>query len=134
MISSFIRALISAFKARRELVPADELNRRHTLIRLDFIEQKSERSVMPQDTGVGRNGIANALSWLDRIKAGKTYEEIALEDAIPTRSRKKASTASALGATGLLAGTAQSIGSEPQSTEIGVSSTLQHRRQAGKMP
>ena len=29
MISSFVRALISAFKARRELVPADELNRRH---------------------------------------------------------------------------------------------------------
>ena len=29
MILSFVRALISAFKARRELVPADELNRRH---------------------------------------------------------------------------------------------------------
>ena len=29
MISSFVRALISAFKARCELVPADELNRRH---------------------------------------------------------------------------------------------------------
>ena len=29
MISSFVRALISAFKAHRELVPADELNRRH---------------------------------------------------------------------------------------------------------
>ena len=29
MISSFVRALISVFKARRELVPADELNRRH---------------------------------------------------------------------------------------------------------
>ena len=26
-----------------------------SLIRLDFIEHKSERSVMPQDTGVGRN-------------------------------------------------------------------------------
>ena len=53
---------------------------------------------------------------------------------IERQEQKKASTASALGATGLLAGTAQSIGSEPQSTEIGVSSTLQHRRQAGKMP
>ena len=30
MILSFVRALISAFKARRELVPADELNRRHS--------------------------------------------------------------------------------------------------------
>ena len=29
MIPSFVRALISAFKARRELVPADELPRRH---------------------------------------------------------------------------------------------------------
>ena len=28
--------------------------------------------------------IANALSWLDRIKADKTYEEIATEDAFPT--------------------------------------------------
>ena len=34
--------------------------------------------------------IANALSWLDRIKAGKTYEEIALEDAIPTARVRKA--------------------------------------------
>ena len=31
MISSFVRALISAFKARCELVPADELNRRHSV-------------------------------------------------------------------------------------------------------
>ena len=30
MISSFVRALISALKTRRELVPADELNGRHT--------------------------------------------------------------------------------------------------------
>ncbi len=66
------------------------LRTRKSLIRLDFIEQKSERSVMLQDTGVGRNGIANALSWLDRIKAGKTYEEIALEDAIPTARVRKA--------------------------------------------
>ena len=29
------------------------LRTRKSLIRLDFIEQKSERSVMPQDTGVG---------------------------------------------------------------------------------
>ena len=34
--------------------------------------------------------IANALSWLDRIKAGKTYEEIATEDAIPTARVRKA--------------------------------------------
>ena len=32
MISSFVRALISAFKARCELVPADELNRRHNVV------------------------------------------------------------------------------------------------------
>ena len=35
MILSFVRALISAFKARRELVPADELNRRHTVANTD---------------------------------------------------------------------------------------------------
>ena len=34
--------------------------------------------------------IANALSWLNRIKAGKTYEEIATEDAIPTTRVRKA--------------------------------------------
>ncbi len=34
--------------------------------------------------------IANALSWLDRIKAGKTYEEIAIEDAIPKARVRKA--------------------------------------------
>ena len=36
--------------------------------------------------------IANALSWLDRIKAGKTYEQIAtpVEDAIPTDRVRKA--------------------------------------------
>ena len=28
--------------------------------------------------------IANTLSWLNRIKAGKTYEELAIEDAIST--------------------------------------------------
>ena len=34
--------------------------------------------------------IANAFSWLDRIKAGKTYEEIATENAIPTARVRKA--------------------------------------------
>ena len=34
--------------------------------------------------------IRNALSWLDRIKAGKTYEQIATEDAIPTDRVRKA--------------------------------------------
>ena len=34
--------------------------------------------------------IRNALSWLDRIKAGKTYEQIATEDAIPTARVRKA--------------------------------------------
>ncbi len=34
--------------------------------------------------------IANALSWLDRIKAGKTYEQIATENAIPTDRVRKA--------------------------------------------
>ena len=34
--------------------------------------------------------IRNALSWLDRIKAGKTYEQIATENAIPTDRVRKA--------------------------------------------
>ena len=34
--------------------------------------------------------IRNALSWLDRIKAGKTYEQIAIEHAIPTDRVRKA--------------------------------------------
>ena len=34
--------------------------------------------------------IRNALSWLNRIKAGKTYEQIATEDAIPTDRVRKA--------------------------------------------
>ena len=34
--------------------------------------------------------IANALSWLDQIKAGKTYEQIATEDAIPKARVHKA--------------------------------------------
>ena len=34
--------------------------------------------------------IGNALSWLDRIKAGKTYEEIATEDGIQTVRVQKA--------------------------------------------
>ena len=34
--------------------------------------------------------IANALSWLDRIKAGRTYEEIAAEDGIKTARVRKA--------------------------------------------
>ena len=41
MILSFVRALISAFKARRELVPADELNRRHNLLRRVWGPQNS---------------------------------------------------------------------------------------------
>ena len=38
-----------------------ELRTRKSLIRLDFIEQKSERSVMPQDTEVGRNVVLDGL-------------------------------------------------------------------------
>ena len=34
--------------------------------------------------------IANALSWLDRIKAGRTYEEIAAEDGIKAARVRKA--------------------------------------------
>ena len=34
--------------------------------------------------------IANALSWLDRIKAGRTYEEIAADDGIKTARVRKA--------------------------------------------
>ncbi len=38
----------------------------------------------------GRVLAQDALSWLDRIKAGKTYEQIATEDAIPTDRVRKA--------------------------------------------
>ena len=41
------------------------------------------------DRTLPRN-IANAFSWLDRIKAGKTYEQIATEDAIPKARVRKA--------------------------------------------
>ena len=40
-----------------------ELRTRKSLIRLDFIEHKSERSVMPQDTGVGRNVVLDDLDF-----------------------------------------------------------------------
>ena len=40
-----------------------ELRARKSLIRLDFIEHKSERSVMPQDTGVGRNVVFDDLDF-----------------------------------------------------------------------
>ena len=40
-----------------------ELRTRKALIRLDFIEHKSERSVMPQDTGVGRNVVLDGLDF-----------------------------------------------------------------------
>ena len=40
-----------------------ELRTRKSLIRLDFIEHKSERSVMPQDTGVGRNVVLDGLNF-----------------------------------------------------------------------
>ena len=36
---------------------------RKSLIRLDFIEHKSERSGMPQDTGVGRNVVLHGLDF-----------------------------------------------------------------------
>ena len=39
------------------------LRTRKSLIRLDFIEQKSERSEMPQDTGVGRNVVMDGLDF-----------------------------------------------------------------------
>ena len=39
------------------------LRTRKSLIRLDFIEQKSERSGMPQDTGVGRNVVLDGLDF-----------------------------------------------------------------------
>ena len=38
------------------------LRTRKSLIRLDFIEHKSERSGMPQDTGVGRNVVLDFAS------------------------------------------------------------------------
>ena len=39
------------------------LRTRKPLIRLDFIEHKSERSVMPQNTGVGRNVVLDGLDF-----------------------------------------------------------------------
>ena len=44
-----------------------ELRTRKSLIRLDFIEHKSERSVMPQDTGVGRNVGLDHFASLRRV-------------------------------------------------------------------
>ena len=49
-----------------------ELRARKSLIRLDFIEQKNERSVMPQDTGVGRNV---ALDGLDFASLRRVWEQ-----------------------------------------------------------
>ena len=49
-----------------------ELRTRKSLIRLDFIEHKSERSVMPQDTGVGRNV---ALDGLDFASLRRVWEQ-----------------------------------------------------------
>ena len=48
------------------------LRTRKSLIRLDFIEQKSERSVMPQDTGVGRNVV---LDGLDLASLRRVWEQ-----------------------------------------------------------
>ena len=42
---------------------AQRKERETSLIRLDFIEHKSERSVMPQDTGVGRNVVLDGLDF-----------------------------------------------------------------------
>ena len=39
------------------------LRTRKSLIKLDFIEHKNERSVMPQDTGVGRNVVLDGLDF-----------------------------------------------------------------------
>ena len=43
--------------------PGSDLRTRKSLIRLDFIEHKSERSGMPQDTGVGRNVVLDGLDF-----------------------------------------------------------------------
>ena len=48
------------------------LRTRKSLIRLDFIEHKSERSVMPQDTGVGRNV---GLDGLDFASLRRVWEQ-----------------------------------------------------------
>ena len=49
-----------------------ELRTRKSLIRLDFIEHKSERSGMPQDTGVGRNV---GLDGLDFASLRRVWEQ-----------------------------------------------------------
>ena len=49
-----------------------ELRTRKSFIRLDFIEHKSERSVMPQDTGVGRNVV---LVGLDFASLRRVWEQ-----------------------------------------------------------
>ena len=49
-----------------------ELRTRKSLIRLDFIEHKSKRSMMPQDTGVGRNV---GLDGLDFASLRRVWEQ-----------------------------------------------------------
>ena len=48
---------------RAERAAGSGLRTRKPLIRLDFIEHKSERSVMPQNTGVGRNVVLDGLDF-----------------------------------------------------------------------
>ena len=51
-----------------------ELRIRKSLIRLDFIEHKSERSGMPQDTGVGRNVVLDGLDFASLRRVwGQTF-------------------------------------------------------------
>ena len=49
-----------------------ELRTRKYLIRLDFVEHKSEHSVMPQDTGAGRNAV---LDGLDVASLRRVWEQ-----------------------------------------------------------
>ena len=59
---------------------------------VDAVSRPSSLWATPRNPSTAHflRNIANALSWLDRIKAGKTYEEIATEDAIPTDRVRKA--------------------------------------------
>ena len=60
MISSFVRAFISAFKARCELVPADELNRRHRV-------QEDHQQPLPDVSTVSECSNQGRESCEDRV-------------------------------------------------------------------
>ena len=57
-------------------VAGSELRTRKSLIRLDFIEHKSEHSGMPQDTGVGRNVVLDGLDFASLRRRNKQLHSL----------------------------------------------------------